>query len=46
MIENWYALFICINKEVSIDKALIFMGLNKRVRGKQKNQVHYTTERG
>lgn len=37
MIENWYALFICINKEVSVDKALICMGLNKRVHGKQKN---------
>ena len=30
MKENWFALFLCINKEISIDKALSKMGVNKK----------------
>lgn len=38
MKENWYALFICINKDISIDKALAAMGLHgASARGRQEN---------
>lgn len=47
MKENWFALFICINKEISIDKGLTAMGL--RGSGKRGRQGHprkskYSTE--
>lgn len=29
MEENWFALFLCINKEISVDKALIKMKIQK-----------------
>ncbi len=47
MKENWFALLICINKEISIDKALTQMGLRGAVsRGRQEHprQSKYSTE--
>ena len=29
MKENWFALFLCVKKEISVDKALIKMGIDK-----------------
>lgn len=38
MKENWYAFFVCIIKNVSIDKAVVKMGVRSSNRsGKQKN---------
>lgn len=37
MKENWYALFLCINKEISIDKALIKMNVVFKGHKKQMN---------
>lgn len=35
--ENWFALFLCINKEISIDKALIKMNAVFKGHKKQMN---------
>lgn len=38
MKENWYAFFVCIMKNVSVDKAIVKMGLrSSNPSGKQKN---------
>jgi Mor family transcriptional regulator len=44
--ENWCALFLCINKEISTDKALILMGVTKDCKSGSRNYLkHSDTER-
>ncbi|SHJ88887.1 hypothetical protein SAMN02745883_00724 [Caminicella sporogenes DSM 14501] len=37
---NWYALFICLNSNCTVDKALSKMGLKQRRKRGEKNENH------
>lgn len=41
MKENWFALFLCINKEISTDKSLILMGITKACKSGSRNYLKH-----
>lgn len=46
MKENWFALFLCINREISVDKALIKLGITKECNcTTTKNMRHSDSEK-